>query len=69
MDQGDLLAPLQIFGVRVGSVHACNRYHFSLTETVVALQVHVSTLDFGLLTAAAPFWISNDAQRRQWKGR
>ena len=28
--------------------------------------VNVSTLDFGLLTAFAPFWIQNDAQRRKW---
>lgn len=37
--------------------------------TYCSMQVHVSTLDFGLLTAAAPFWMSNDAQRRQWKSR
>jgi hypothetical protein len=33
------------------------------------VQVHVSTLDFALLTAAAPFWMSNDAQQRKWEGR
>ena len=31
--------------------------------------VNVSTLDFGLLTAFAPFWIQNDAQRRNWADR
>mmetsp|Transcript_16127 Transcript_16127/g.34903 ORF Transcript_16127/g.34903 Transcript_16127/m.34903 type:complete len:271 (+) Transcript_16127:1-813(+) len=31
--------------------------------------VHVTTLDFATLTALAPFWMSNDAQLRDWKDR
>ena len=28
--------------------------------------VHVSTLDFCVLTLMAPFWVSNDAETRKW---
>ena len=31
--------------------------------------VHVTTVDFWLLTAFAPFWMYNDAQLRGWKPR
>lgn len=31
--------------------------------------VHVTTLDFMLLTAFAPFWMWNDAQLRNWEPR
>ena len=31
--------------------------------------VHVTTVDFFLLSAFAPFWMYNDAQLRDWKPR
>lgn len=31
--------------------------------------VHVTTLDFALLTAFAPFWMTNDAEARGWQER
>lgn len=31
--------------------------------------VHITTLDFMLLTAFAPFWMWNDAQLRNWEPR
>lgn len=31
--------------------------------------VHASTIDFALLTAFIPFWMSNDAELRQWGPR
>ena len=31
--------------------------------------VHVTTLDFMLLTAFTPFWMYNDAQLRDWEPR
>ncbi len=31
--------------------------------------VHVTTLDFALCTALAPFWMDNDATARNWDKR
>lgn len=31
--------------------------------------VHASTVDFLLLTALMPFWMSNDAELRKWEQR
>ena len=31
--------------------------------------VHISTIDCCILTALAPFWMSNDAELRGWKDR
>ncbi len=31
--------------------------------------VHISTLDLLCLSAFAPFWMSNDAEGREWEGR
>ena len=31
--------------------------------------VHVTSLDFAALCLSAPFWMWNDAEKRQWPGR
>ena len=31
--------------------------------------VHVTSLDFVALCLSAPFWMWNDAEKRQWQGR
>lgn len=31
--------------------------------------VHVTSLDFVFLTLLAPFWVLNDASKRQWSER